>query len=202
MRSFKEELGFTLIEIAIVLGILAVLVAVLVPTLTKYVGEAKIRRAEKDVQMICGSIGQFSSDTGLWPVSSNHGASGGTPAKNDVEVLKGPGNDPTDHATSQWFATANTSDNLDDQLQSNVADYPTTGSRAWQGPYLGKLEKDPWGNAYLVNVEFLKPDQIKNRKSVFVLSAGQNGVIDTPYSTTTGVGIVTPQEDDIICRLK
>lgn len=199
MLNLKEQRGFTLIEVAIVLGILAVLVAVLVPTLTKYVGESKIRKAEKDVQMICGSIGQFNSDTGLWPVSSDFSTNSG---KNDVEVLKGPGNNPTDNTTSQWFVTGNTVDDLDDQLQTNAANYPTTGSRAWQGPYLGKIDKDPWGFAYVVNVEFLKPDQIKNRKSVFVLSAGPNGVIDTPYSTTTGVGIVTPQEDDIVCRLK
>ncbi|MCB7129932.1 MAG: type II secretion system protein GspG [Candidatus Brocadiales bacterium] len=206
-RGFKGKSGFTLIEMVIVLSIIATLAAILVPTLIKYTAESQMRRAQRDAQNISGSIGKFSSDTGLWPVSTNFNASGGgTTSKNDIDTLKGPGNDPTNNTTSGWLSTlggtARTTDDLADQLITNAADYKTTGKRAWSGPYLDRVEEDPWGNAYLVNVKFLQPGQIRNLKSVFVLSAGPDGEIDTPFENIISPNIVEPQDDDIVSRLK
>ncbi|MFQ5956639.1 MAG: type II secretion system protein GspG [Candidatus Brocadiales bacterium] len=213
-REFRKRGGFSLIEMVIVLGILAVLVSVLVPTLTRYITDSKIRRAERDVQNIGSAIGRFSYDTGLWPVSTNFNASAaGITSKNDVDILKGPGDAPedktgtvtggwlTEDGTSEAGVTARTIDGLENQLMNNNADYRISGRRAWGGPYLDELGKDPWGNAYLVNARYLQPDQIRNLKSVFVLSAGPDGEIDTPFEDPVDM-FVFAQDDDITYRMK
>lgn len=189
--------GFTLIEMVIVLGIIAILSSILVPTLTKYVSDTRLRKTQKDVELICAAIGQFHNDTALMPVSSNFGAGGST--RNDVETLEGPGDDPTDFAgdaADKWLNKV--LDALDDQIMNNGANYPVVGGNRWRGPYLSQLRPDSWGNRYLVNVKWIQPSQINNLKSCFVLSAGPNGAIDTEFEGDT----VAPAGDDIVCRIK
>jgi hypothetical protein len=61
-------------------------------------------------------------------------------------------------------------------------------SHAWRGAYLpGPIGADPWGNRYAVNVEYLArglgagPSGHVN--DVIVISAGNNGLIETRYDT-------------------
>ena len=58
---------------------------------------------------------------------------------------------------------------------------------AWRGAYLpGPLGADPWGNRYAVNVEFLErplgAGPSGNVNDVFVLSAGDDGRVDTRFA--------------------
>ncbi len=177
------------------LGIIAVLASILVPTLVKYVGDTRIMKAQKDVELICAAIGKFYSDTSLMPVSSDY--INGT--KNDVDVLKGPGNNPTDYSgtdADKWLDKV--LDDMDNHLMDNEANYPTTGGKKWNGPYLSQLSDDPWGNCYLVNVRWIQPSQISHSQSCFVLSSGPNGEIDTEFNGNN----ISPAGDDIVCRLK
>jgi prepilin-type N-terminal cleavage/methylation domain-containing protein len=189
--------GFTLIEMVIVLGIISVLASILVPTLTKYVIDTRLRRAQNDVELISAAVGQFHYDTALMPVSSDY--SGGT--RNDVETLRGPGNDPVEPEASKQWLTGKKLDDLKDQIMNNAANYPTSGPNRWRGPYLSELREDPWGNSYLVNVRWVQPDNMTGAneiKSCFVLSAGPNGQIDTVFEGNAA----TPGDDDIVCRIK
>ncbi len=200
-NKFVRHDGFTLIEIVIVLGILAILAATLTPTLTKYVKASKQRRAEDDVRKIGASIGALNLDIGMWPIHEDWS----DPAKQrNVATLKGPGLDPVDHDTSTWLTGTVTP--LDDQIMDNDANYPddpATDPKFWNGPYLDRLSPDPWGNAYLVNIKFLQPTEMKTEhlSSIFVLSAGADGVVSTPFQDAVNP-VVEPQGDDVTYRLK
>lgn len=66
--------------------------------------------------------------------------------------------------------------------ESTIA--PTQG---WEGPYLANPPaSDPWGNKYYVNVKFLQPLELENRRTVIVISAGPNETIQTPFTLAPG----------------
>jgi hypothetical protein len=56
---------------------------------------------------------------------------------------------------------------------------------SWRGPYMTPpIEADPWGNRYMVNVQFLDPQPHNVRHAtydVFVPSAGPNELVETAY---------------------
>jgi general secretion pathway protein G len=204
--------GFTLIEIVIVLAIIAILAGILAPVLTRYVGDSKIRRAEGDCQRIAAAMGLFYSDVGEWPIWKD-GTNFGEPNDAKAKLLDGSAGDvPTFTGTGWTSVWINSTfvDSLTGQLGHNVPSsdaskaYPTTGKRAWRGPYLAEgyltMKPDPWGVRYLVNVEFLWPQNINGSKPVFVISGGPDKEIDTAYDQT-GPDL-TVSDDDIAFRIK
>ncbi len=205
IKNLRSTGGFTLIEIVIVLAIIAVLAGILAPTLTRYVGDSRIRKAEVDVQHIGGAIAMMYGDTGHWPIWVLGTA---TTADDDAYniLVSNDGTKPDESAsltaiTGPW-PTADT-DDLTPQLIDNIPSYPLTGRRAWRGPYIERVLADPWGSKYMVNVEFLLPGEVGGTSPVFVLSAGPNKLVETdfdqdgPNITSAVVG-----SDDIIFRIK
>jgi hypothetical protein len=72
---------------------------------------------------------------------------------------------------------------------------------SWRGSYLtAPIRPDPWGNRYMINVQFLdtQPDLLTSFNAmaldVFVLSAGPNEQVDTPFAMDGA----TPGDDDEI----
>jgi len=56
--------------------------------------------------------------------------------------------------------------------------YPRVG---WNGPYLSPyIGADPWGFKYLVSINGMEPAGKRPENWVWCLSAGPNGVVDTP----------------------
>jgi hypothetical protein len=120
----------------------------------------------------------------------------------EIELLRGPGNDPMDHDTAKWLATAKTGE-LEDHLIKNspgATKYSTSGRFVWRGPYLEKIGEDPWGNHYLVNIKNANPAD-KPDRVIWVLSAGPNGKIETDPSALTDSGAAA-SSDDIGVRIK
>ena len=203
MKKFGGTGGFTLIEIVIVLAIIAVLAGILTPTLTRYVGDSRTRKAEADTRNLGAAIGKFYGDTGNWPIwvaSTDMTADGGR-----YELLDTTEGEEADQNTgiTGWDATgAGVADTFDAQLINNTPAYSTSGRRAWKGPYLGheSATADPWGTKYYANVEFLQPANVSGAKPVFVLSAGPNKLIETAFSQT-GPGLAVGG-DDITFRVK
>jgi len=87
-----------------------------------------------------------------------------------------------------WIASPST-DLLDLHLRVNGHHYPESVSgpgTGWNGPYISKgIAGDPWGRQYLVNTGFLPglpPSATPcSRCAVFAISAGPNGLIETPF---------------------
>ncbi len=178
MKIFRRHSGFSLIEIVIVLAIIAILAATIAPALVSYVHQSKLTRANADVRGIASAIGMFYSNTGQWPVWQD-----GTKSKvGDPElILLTSGGSIPSATDSQWKLDTDTQANADtlaNQLIRNKPNgssskaHPTTGSRAWRGPYLDKEDADPWGNRYMVNVQNLQAARIGGTKPTFVISAG------------------------------
>ena len=164
--------GFTLIEIVIVLGVIAALAAILVPTLMNYVEHAKKTRASKDVGIIAAAIAQLNKDTVKWPIYTDISSKTGLidclytgPASSILKTDDFVGTNPP-----QSFGTSF------DHLMRNNANYPSTGTNMWRGPYLSKDTTDSWGTPYAILVK-----RFNGTTGVYawVLSAGPDGIFQT-----------------------
>jgi prepilin-type N-terminal cleavage/methylation domain-containing protein len=189
-RNSREK-GFTLIEIIVVLGVIAILAAVLTPTVMTFLADARRGRAEGDANKIAGALGQLMKDTGQYP---------GNMVGSGVTFLVSEGNSPSGTVAGVTFDSA-TDEALADHLATNNPGsttpdtYNTSGRFRWRGSYILEHKPDPYSNAYVVGpMANLKGN---NTGPVWVLSAGEDGVLDTTSSTATA-----PSDDDIGFRIK
>jgi general secretion pathway protein G len=174
--------GFTLIEVVVVAAIIAILAGILVPIIFKEVDEARITRAAADVRSISTAMLIFKKDTGQWPVMD-------ATCNPTVTLLTGDGKVPANLA-AMGYQTAVTG-LYDDHLSTNANGCYNN----WKGPYMAKVNADPWGNAYVTNADGFS---IQNRE-LWILSAGPNGVIDTPVPNLAGANLIG---DDVGLRLR
>ncbi len=183
--------GFTLVEIIVILAVISILVAILTPTVLKYISEAQSDRAQKDVTMINAMINDLIKDTGQYPGAKLDT----TPTANTF--LCGPGN--VGLAGQTWGTAANC-ETLANHLAINspgtaatTDDYPSTGKFRWKGPYITNLSEDPWGNGYQINASTLVGG---NTSVTWVISAGPDGTFQTSVTSTSLSG------DDVGVRIK
>lgn len=66
-RSFKKNLGFTLIELMIVIAIIGTLAAIAYPSMTSYIERTKITRAKIEIRLIGNEIMSFSMEWDRFP---------------------------------------------------------------------------------------------------------------------------------------
>jgi prepilin-type N-terminal cleavage/methylation domain-containing protein len=192
--------GFTLIELAVVLAIIAVLAAVLTPLVTGYLDQARIARAQADVRTIADALKLHQRDTGRYPI---YNASGypSTVSDGTKTVLGGPGTNPTE--TENWGNLATTTlatTTLEAWINGNYTAVSTTNvfpKAAFRGPYVAAIESDPWGNKYLLNAANLN----SATNHAFVISGGPNGALDTARDQTATTAL-TVGTDDIVAVIK
>lgn len=183
--------GFTLIEIIVILAVISILVAILAPTVLKYIADAQTNRAQEDVRIISAMLNDLIKDTGQYPGNKLFGDT----------FICGPGTQPS--TGTVWCTAANSKqlsnhlivNNPDEDATSGEAtdDYRPTGTFRWKGPYVQGLNEDPWGNAYAINASTLVGG---NTSPTWVISAGPDGVFQTATTATT------VSSDDIGIRIK
>lgn len=201
----RNNRGFSLIEVVVGVAIIALMAAVLVPYVGRYLEDARITRAKSDTRSIAATVASFSKDMALYPVFPD-GTKLDKAQETVVALYTKEGEDPTVGSTG-WAADAETGtsyETLENQLINNTPSgasakaYPTSGKTyVWKGPYTAEFKPDPWGNKYLVSVEGL---QSGSTKRAFVISAGPNRQLETNISQTTGD--ITTGGDDIVTKLK
>src|SRR6266850_3441648 len=164
-----KDKGFTLIELAVVLAIIAILAAVLTPLVTNYLDQARLTRAQADVRTIADAIKLYQRDTGRWPIydgANNYpngvvsGAVFGT-SNGSTPSNGGSFNLPAALATTTLEAYVNNNYSG----PSGNAPFPKA---AFRGPYLGSADSDPWGYKYLLTAANLGPSSTFH---AFVISA-------------------------------
>ena len=52
----RNEKGFTLIEVVVVVAVIAILAAVLTPYITKYIDDSKIAKARNETQVVAAAV--------------------------------------------------------------------------------------------------------------------------------------------------
>lgn len=159
----KGQDGFTLIEVMVVAGIIAVLAGILVPIIFKEIDESRKVRALADIQSISTAIIVFRKDVGAWPVTMPN-------CVTDVSLLFGDG--ALDDAKMGFTAMG-----FDSTAKLNLSvpfAHPAGCYAEWKGPYMAAVPPDPWGNAYIINAA-----AFYGAGGVWILSAGPNGVVET-----------------------
>jgi type II secretory pathway pseudopilin PulG len=202
-------MGFTLIELTVVLAVIVTMALVLTPSIANSIKEARMARTRNDCQTIASGMYQFYRDTGFfpaWKTARNGGA--GDPASR-LQVLVSQGNVPIEDVASLW--TTGVAGSLSDQLVTNAPGYALrtpTSQFGWNGPYFSsELLADPWGNRYAVNIALvdLSPGAAtasgQAKMAVWVLSAGPNGILETPFAQSI-LSAVRPGGDDIGTRVQ
>jgi general secretion pathway protein G len=194
-----ESKGFTLIELAVVLAVIAVLAGILTPLVVNYLDQGRIARAQADVRTIVDAIKLYQRDTGRWPVyaqASDYTAVPKVVATGNNLIGGSTGTDPAD-GTATWGATSNTDSThrLEKYLNNDLSTVGTAGfpKAGFRGPYIGQLDSDPWGNRYILTAKNL--DGTTNH--AFVISAGPNGLLDTGQNQAL-TGVFANTSDDII----
>jgi len=189
----KGKKGFTLIEMVVVLAVVAILAAILVPSIEKNIQDAKIARAKNEVQVLGAAMASFYKDVGIWPMYSVFAT---TAADYLTSANGSAGTDPN---TYEWWSGATTYDTFENQLISNSPVYTActapTQEMCWNGPYINEVKPDPWGHEYSSNVK-----DATGTNAMWVWSAGPDGVADTDSTQTQGSAVLT--NDDIGVRLR
>lgn len=195
------EKGFTLIEVIVVIAIVAILSAILTPTITKNIDDSKRARSVNECQVMAASLASFYKDLGRWPARNGAGTD------NALNLLYGDGNTPTNAGGNTRFWTgswgAAVEDTFTNQLIANDPagggnSYPTTGDLAWRGPYATEYKSDPWGNRYACNIVYLW--NVGANNAAWVLSAGPDGMVNTIVNQNVVNPVVGG--DDIVGRIK
>jgi general secretion pathway protein G len=178
--SAKRDGGFTLIEVIVVAGIIAILAGILVPLILKEIDESRITRAVADTKSISTAMIVFKKDTAQWPVMDEN-------CDPNVTFLSGAGNLPSG-LPEAGFDTGVAS-SYDSHFSTDVNE---CYSPNWKGPYMAMVTADPWGDTYVTNANnFAVAGQ-----PVWIISAGPNKKIDTAANSATLQG------DDIGLRMK
>ena len=201
----KSKKGFTLIEMAVVLSIIAILVAIMTPIVTSYIDQARVARATIDVQHIGQAMILHYRDTGRYPIwLTNAAAITGTTPDKDVlvsgtsaAISAAPSG--SSHAAGWTAATVGL---LDTFLNTNSLGYSISTASpaaiAYRGPYLDGLDgNDPWGNTYVVTSKYLASTGANANNWAFAISAGPNGTLDTTY-VQAKTAVLATASDDIV----
>jgi general secretion pathway protein G len=88
-RQENEQAGFTLVELLVVLGIIALLAAVVAPQVIRYVSDARVETAKVQLKNIESALELYYLDAGQYP-TTEQGLSALVAAPAGVEAWHGP----------------------------------------------------------------------------------------------------------------
>jgi type II secretory pathway pseudopilin PulG len=168
LNKKKERKNFTVIELLIVIGIIALLSALMFPVMALVRNNAKALKAKSMASAICAGTDQFELDYGQMPIAvstSDTQLDDTNLVKYDtyIAILA-----QQDYAGHNYKST--------DKLNTRMTTYLNVPSTYDTEGYL-----DPWGNQFVICLDTNYDGMVKiNGKTlygrVFVYSFGKNGV--------------------------
>ena len=156
-RTVDKTHGFTLIELLVVIAIIGVLATISIVALNYAREESKKAKAKHDADAILSALKVLESDTNEWP---KH------------QVVDEP---TTSGANEIWDLTA-----PEAGIVATDGNFPN-----WNGPYMGIMPKDPWGNDYFYDSDY----QVDGEDKVVIGSFGPNGVGPNVYDSDNVIRI-------------
>ena len=157
----KNQQGFTLIEAAVAVAVVAILSGIISPVVITNIRDAEMSRAKNDVQAIASAISNQLKDTATRPVAAG-GLNGCTGATANAVWYSGPTLAAAPLGLGATFVAANTLSNLFTDTSVSATSLALFGfpastlvsaDMAPRGPYLtptDAVKVDPWGSPYLV----------------------------------------------------
>jgi len=221
MDNRSSQRGFTLIEAAVAIAVVAILSGIIIPLVVKNMRDSQIARAKNDVQVIAAAIAAQIKDTGRLPQ-----AAGGFNGSTGLAVQNwgsGLAADPLPAGVAVGTA-ANTFTNLFTASPLVAAQLTAANTLfgygaalpqqefQYRGPYLGTdvaAKLDPWGNRYVI----IGYDQNSGTLNgpIWVVCGGPNKqvaaanvtfAVGTGYPATWAYGAAnSPSSDDIVVRV-
>lgn len=184
MKSRSQ--GFTLIEAAVAIAVVAILAGIIVPLVVKNLNDSRVARAKNDIQVIAAAIASQLKDTGHRPTAA--GGPGGATGAAAAVWQAGPASAVLFPTNTAATANANTFTNLftnpgtvatTQTLFYGAGAGITVGNEfAYKGPYLGNdvaAKMDPWNHRYLV-LGYNANGEAGNTP-IYVVCGGPDGVI-------------------------
>lgn len=187
--------GFTMVELIIAIVVIAVLAAILIPTILGQVERARISDAMEQVNQTAITFKRFFEDTGYWP----YGNTVWNPNPNGSPSVA-----PTSFSTGDTTLFANIAPTVTPPLLP--CSQVNAGMSCWNGPYLGRGSSmadpnmiDPWGDVLLYTMQrpfdgFGGGTQYAPNGIVVVWSAGPNMADETGCTTVNNAvnGQISP----------
>jgi type II secretory pathway pseudopilin PulG len=168
--KLRASRGFSMIEMVIILAIIVGLAGVVVPIVSQEVQDSKKGNAVADLNRIATALNQYIKDTLYFPT--------GNMGSTSFHFLHTDGNLPVENVFDSGDHC-----HVDRFLASSEF-----GGARWRGPYLQSGFCDPWGGAYIINVQgFFNPGE-----RAMILSAGPDGLLATPPTA------LSPEGDDLM----
>ncbi len=177
-KNFNKNKGFTLIELLVVISIIGILASIVLVSMSSAREEARIAKAQVEIEQISNAILRLEIDTNQWPAHQTPNTTCPGCANNELC------DDGCTYKLSSEYAGLFLDDSSDP--------YPN-----WQGPYIQVIPLDPWGNEYFFDTDYdidPGPDPVTEREWVAVIGSygpdgeGNNGYDDTP--DTSGDDII------------
>ena len=201
-KIMGRRAGFTLIELILVVAVVAILAAILVPTVFSILDDSAVTKGKADVKAIAAAIVKFRDDTGEYPTRDADVALpagevnllySGTvaPVAADFSPALGGVFDCTTATNCETFA-------FPFITNSGTNAYPSvaTAKKRWKGPYLSENAPDEFDDPYIVYVRRLRTTGAVTTERAWVVFAGQNKLYETTPGSTSAQG------DDFVFLLR
>jgi prepilin-type N-terminal cleavage/methylation domain-containing protein len=211
MRRSSQQ-GFTLIEAAVAIAVVAILSGIIVPLVVKNLQDSQIARAKNDVQVIAAAIASQIKDTGSRPGvgPGPGGAAGGTYAlwASAGAAPTGPtATAPAANSFTDLFTFDKSTALAQDLFYGTATTVTSANEFSYKGPYLAgdvAIKSDPWGTQYLI-LGYNAAGQTAN-SPIWIVSAGPDKSILTGNvpAAANPAGIwttTTTSADDIVVRV-
>lgn len=224
MKIRSSQRGFTLIEAAVAIAVVAILSGIIIPLVVKNMRDSQVARAKNDVQVIAAAIASQIKDTGRRPSLAggpNIANGGGAAATGAGQALWRSGPQGVVNVAGIGPAAGNSFVNLFTAGVQVLVDYTAANFMfgtvansefSYRGPYLGTdvaVKTDPWGSPYYI-LGYNATSQGYDG-AIWVVCAGPDKGVLAANRTATATGYPTTwnqttatgglSQDDIVARV-